>query len=166
MCVCTPQPLTNLTNLTKMQTYNSFNELASAQSASPLVSDMSVFNGGDPGKRLADKINREFRATWDAVEWIGHDIAKFEDEWSNIIKQEYTNGDTVADGDYAEFKKELATLQQKVGARMKDVPNDAKSWVNARMHKMEHMFDNFLGDEHLSDAQRKANNFLKTGVYA
>jgi len=29
-----------------MQTYNSFNELASAQSASPLVSDMSVFNGG------------------------------------------------------------------------------------------------------------------------
>ena len=27
-----------------MQTYNNFNELASSQSASPLVSDMSVFN--------------------------------------------------------------------------------------------------------------------------
>ena len=27
-----------------MQTYNNFNELASAQTASPLVSDMSVFN--------------------------------------------------------------------------------------------------------------------------
>ena len=27
-----------------MQTYNSFNEMAAAQSASPLVSDMSVFN--------------------------------------------------------------------------------------------------------------------------
>jgi len=27
-----------------MQTYNSFNELATAQNASPLVSDMSVFN--------------------------------------------------------------------------------------------------------------------------
>lgn len=28
-----------------MQTYNNFNELASAQSASPLVTDMSIFNG-------------------------------------------------------------------------------------------------------------------------
>jgi len=59
-----------------MQTYNSFNEMATANSAAPLVSDMSVFNAAPVTMEQAKEI---VKAALDARKAYAAAMERFDD---------------------------------------------------------------------------------------